>query len=313
MSNTPTTDNSQENCKNGEIGRLLARARKQKGLDLRQASQSLKLSGSTLERIENDQFEQIPAIYRRGYVANYARLLDLDPEPLLARLPQANPEPLRAVLPAPRHNQRFDRFLRFATYALVTTMIVPPLVVFFVMGGARLFEADRNSMEGASAEAAPVGANSYRDRLADVLLTESSTETSGHLSASAMPLRPVRPPVEEVVDEAAEPAPAPEQPPVSLESVLELNLIDDSWVEVEDADGQRLEFDLLRAGQNRSYTGRAPFRLLLGRAGQVELWLDGQKVDLKDRDLAGVAELEIGASVPEPDLADSAAEVPDQG
>ncbi|MFU8876635.1 MAG: helix-turn-helix domain-containing protein, partial [Wenzhouxiangellaceae bacterium] len=118
-----------------EPGEQLSRERNRLGISLQDASRRLRLTTTVLGKIERGELDGIPGAYLRGYVANYARLLEMDPEPLLQALEQLDPEPLRTVLPVDRAGQRMDRFVRFATYGLVTTLIVPPLVYFFVQGG----------------------------------------------------------------------------------------------------------------------------------------------------------------------------------
>lgn len=290
-------------------GAVLSRARQARQLTLAEAAGQLKLPRSTIEHIEADQFDRIAPIYRRGYIVNYARLVGLDPQPLLEQMGELEPEPLRAVLPVAGKPQRFDRFLKFATYALVTTMIVPPLVYFFVLGGARLFESEvaSRATDGNGIEVSPANKPGYRERFADALAVqppEATQNDASHLSASALPMNPIRTPAQpqsagEAADGLVADGAPPESDPMAL---LELELSDDSWIEIESADGQRLEFDLLRSGESRQYTGLAPFKLLLGRASAVSLTFDGQPVAFDGQDEAGVAELVIG----EPALDDSA-------
>jgi len=280
-------------------GAELARARRARRISLEAAARELKLPRSVLEHIESDRFEQIAPIYRRGYIVNYARLAGIDPEPLIDCMGSLEPAPLRPVLPVASHPRRFDRFLKLATYALVTTMIVPPLVYFFVLGGARLFESEMVS--GGGPEGSTVvdqGKPGYRERLAEALAVqplENTRDDDSHLSASALPMKPVRSSSPAEPDEDAQEKDTSETvAETDALSSLALALSDDSWVEIESADGQRLEFDLLRAGESRQYSGQAPFRVLLGRAAAVELTLDGSPVAFAGQEQAGVAELLIG-------------------
>lgn len=293
---TPENSNSQLSP-----GAALSRARQARQLSLVETASQLKLPKSTIEHIEADQFDRIAPIYRRGYIVNYARLVELDAQPLLEQMGELEPEPLRAVLPVSGRPQRFDRFLKFATYALVTTMIVPPLVYFFVLGGARLFESDLVSRgsDGSGVQAVQAQKPGYRERFADALAVqplEATQRDASHLSASALPMNPIRSatqvdPGSELTGETSAEAPLAKADPMAR---LELILSDDSWIEIESADGQQLEFDLLRSGVSRQYTGLAPFRLLVGRASAVSLSLDGQPVVFDGQNEAGVAELVIG-------------------
>jgi transcriptional regulator with XRE-family HTH domain len=69
-----------------EIGNLLREAREARGLTLLEASNSTRISLKYLEALENGQYELLPTtVHIRGYLRNYARYLDLDPDPLLER------------------------------------------------------------------------------------------------------------------------------------------------------------------------------------------------------------------------------------
>lgn len=284
-------------------GARLADARKQRQISVDEVSRQLKLPRTTIENIETGRFDRIAAIYRRGYIANYARLVGLEPRALLESLGDLEPEPLRRVLPVRASGRGFDRFVKFATYALATTVIVPPLVYFFVQGGARLFEPEPVADSGSVQESRDAGepGQGYRQRMADALSVqpEGDAESQGALSASALPvtLRP-QPPASEAAGPAM-PEPSEEvDPRVDRTASLKLTLEEDSWVEIEDAAGQRLEFDLLRAGQAREYGGVPPFRVLLGRGSAVGVTLNGESVAFEGRQRAGVTEFELGEAPP---------------
>jgi hypothetical protein len=61
----------------------------------------------------------------------------------------------------------------------------------------------------------------------------------------------------------------------------------DSWVELYDAGGQRIFFDLGPANSVRSFTAAAPVRVFLGNAAGVQLELNGQSVALPEKVIRG--------------------------
>lgn len=64
-----------------DVGTLLRRTRDRHGKTLEQLAQSTKISIHTLEALENNDFERLPAsIYTRGFLRVYAREIGLDPE-----------------------------------------------------------------------------------------------------------------------------------------------------------------------------------------------------------------------------------------
>ena len=66
------------------LGQKLAEARNRKGISIREASDTTKIRGDYLTKFENDDFDvNLPPVYLRGFLSNYASYLDLDPEGIL--------------------------------------------------------------------------------------------------------------------------------------------------------------------------------------------------------------------------------------
>jgi hypothetical protein len=57
------------------------------------------------------------------------------------------------------------------------------------------------------------------------------------------------------------------------------------------ADGTELEMDLLRGGSKKSYQGKTPFKILIGRASAVRLAMNGEAVDLTPYINEGVVQM----------------------
>jgi len=66
------------------IGERLEEARKRKGISLREAAEATKIRSDFLSSIEQNKFDfDLPDIYKRGFLKNYARFLKLDVEKVL--------------------------------------------------------------------------------------------------------------------------------------------------------------------------------------------------------------------------------------
>lgn len=77
---------------------------------------------------------------------------------------------------------------------------------------------------------------------------------------------------------------------------LRIQMLNESWVEITAADGQRLEYDLLSAGRIKTYTGKGPFKLLFGQASAVELFLNDEHVDLSPYTRGNVASTTLASN-----------------
>ncbi|HEX5364423.1 MAG TPA: RodZ domain-containing protein [Gallionella sp.] len=71
-------------------GAGLREARERLGLSVADAADQTKLAPRQIEALEADDFAHLPEMaFVRGFVRSYAKILQLDPQPLLAMLPQA--------------------------------------------------------------------------------------------------------------------------------------------------------------------------------------------------------------------------------
>jgi len=69
-----------------ELGSILREAREMKGLTLADAQEETRINARFLEALEEGDFEKLPTpVHVRGFLRNYARFLELEPDPLLER------------------------------------------------------------------------------------------------------------------------------------------------------------------------------------------------------------------------------------
>jgi cytoskeleton protein RodZ len=263
------------------IGAELRRAREAQGLGLADVAQQLKFATRQIESLENERFDRLPGpTIARGMVRNYARLLNLDPEPLVARmLPAAEPPPdARGSGPA----------------------LKPP--VPFSDGGRR------STMVYAGFSIAVLA-------LAGLLAYEWQQERAApQFVAPAQPQRAPEPEPEPVAAPAPEPSPPPQQvavevpkkaEPVKPEAEapvkvatgslrrIELICQEESWLEVKDGTGRALVSSLNTPGSQRLVRGRGPFEITIGNASGVTLVVDGKPVDLGPHTRGEVARVTI--------------------
>jgi cytoskeletal protein RodZ len=77
------------------VGETLRRERLRAGLDLEKIAQDTKIAVRTLELIESDQFEKLPgSVFARSFVRQYARVVGLDADEMVANLNKVLVPPL---------------------------------------------------------------------------------------------------------------------------------------------------------------------------------------------------------------------------
>jgi cytoskeleton protein RodZ len=88
---------------------------------------------------------------------------------------------------------------------------------------------------------------------------------------------------------------APEADPADM-ATLVFTFEGQSWMEVRDARGRDLLFELVAEPGRREVRGVPPFQLVIGDVEQVEVRYKGEPVDLNAYSRQGMARLELGGS-----------------
>lgn len=246
-------------------GEYLKQQRILKKLSLADVTEAIHLDENLLADIEEERALGVASVYRNGYIRSYARFLQLpeDEIEVLLETGAAEKTELKNIFPeAPRHNSA-DRWLRATSYVLASLLIgtlawqFTHEAVRLSQGGSRLQQSSQEpSDDQTKALKGPVNA---------------SIATLGALHGNRA----------SGLDPAEQAWAAISEPELAEgESQLVLKVSADSWIEISDADGQELEMDLLRGGSDKSYRGKPPFRILIGRTSAVHLSIDGQEIDL---------------------------------
>ncbi len=328
MSEGQVTEDIQDNGAEQQVeakssaGRVLFETRERLGLSIADAARQLRLSTRQVEALEADDYTQLPGkTFLRGFIRNYARLLQLDAEPLLASCQDAQPKDQAIVVPVSRiefgGKHRFLPFSDHSRKPLPRFAIVVVVAVLLLLWGAYEVsqwqpqpsrnvpakvesEAPLALPQPALAEAAaPLPGQPMAKEEGLPLSLPAPDETSVAPTPPAPALAPV--PVMQPV-----PAPAPAQPPVSAPApapapapkadvsgrILEFAFDDDAWVEVKDKSG-RIFSQLNPKGSRQLVRGNPPFSLVVGNAAHVRLTYNGQPVDLAPHVKVNVARLTL--------------------
>jgi cytoskeleton protein RodZ len=274
----------------------LARARQAAGLTLEQAARQLKFAARQLEALEAGELQRLPGgTFARGMVRSYARLLHVDPEPLLAQI-AAQVAPPDAERLAQRYSQPVPftdgaRRSNLAYVALSLALLVVVAAVAFQWRqertGARTLafvsparlpaDQAREEVAGALTPAAPASAPASKPVAAAVPSGKSfATTPPPDKSSAAGPSSskvPAGPPAKPATVAGAQSASAGA-------GTLALQFDGESWVEIRSGSGKLLVASLNAAGSERVVSGLPPFEIVIGNAQQVRLTYNDKPVDL---------------------------------
>lgn len=245
------------------VGSELKAAREAEGLAIDDVAQQLKFAPRQIESLEQEHFERLPGpTIARGMVRNYARLLKLDPEPLLQRMaPRVEKAPDPGKIAA-----RFRQPVPFSDGGKRSSLLYAGFSVgLLVLVGAVAYEWRQ---EKATPESV-VPAQSQRPQPEEIKQTAAVTQ-----SASDVPAPPKPAPEPEVRAE--------EDKPLALGvHRLVLRTEAEAWLEVKDAAGRMLISSLNPPGTQRVVRGRPPFEIVIGNASSVRLTYNDKPVDLR--------------------------------
>lgn len=253
------------------VGQILREAREAKGITLEDAAARLRLMQRQVVAMETDDFESLgQSVFARGFVRNYARLLGLAPETLLARMEGAPAEPAAVSPPEPAEARPslISPWLILVLLGLLVLVAVPVALYVWLNSGD----------EEDSASPPSVGTS-----LSAPAASPAPATQPVEAPAVVVPAPPVSAPpaAAEVVEPAAE-AGGPAAPSsVALRSVLHIEFGDDAWTEIKDASGRMLHRQLNTAGSGVDVRGRPPFDIVIGNAAHVRLTYNGRPIDLK--------------------------------
>lgn len=246
------------------VGATLRAARERAGLSLTDVAGHLKFAPRQIEALEADDFIHLPEMpFVRGFVRNYAKLLQIDAAPLLVALPDSPTKTVDTLLVMKSKNVPFLGVYAARKYNIV--WLAGGLVVALVLAIFVWLSNGTNAV--------------FKTKVVEVSLPASAisvTQATTVVDSSAAQATPV------VAD--AEPA----RPVTLMRMVFE----EDAWVEVMDKDGVVLMAQLNLAGSERKVGGiNPPFTVKIGNADKVQLFYKGRQIDLTPHNRAGVARL----------------------
>lgn len=281
------------------VGQQLSTARLAKGLAASDVAKALKLSLRQVEALEADDWPSLPCkTIIRGFVRNYARLLGLDSDRLMAALdrltmPQGAELEMSVGTPVSLPQEgKVDRrdFVRVLSGLIVLLLAVA--AYFFLP--QQWLQSTLSAWQSATQQASEIKAAAE-----PAIAPEPAEAPAAPAPDAAAPQAAVSP----TPAVLPEPSPTPEPPaasataatavaPASL-SALQFSFAQPSWVEVRDRSGQVIFSKKNDAGTERVVEGEPPFAVIIGNAGFVTLQYKGKPVDLSKRSKEDVARLTV--------------------
>ena len=255
----------------------LTQAREAAGLSLEDAARQLKFAPRQLQALEAGELQRLPGgTFVRGMVRSYARLLHLDPEPLLAQVgAHAAPQDAERLAQRFRQPVPFSDGARRSNLAYVALSLALLAVVVVVALEWRQERASAPRMAFVSAAQQP--AEPPRAAIAEPpRVTVASAAPSPRVQAARV--QATQGPAKQVQVPAA--ARSADEPAAAGQGRIVLQFDGESWVEIHSGTGKLLVAQLHASGTERVVSGVPPFAVVIGNAQQVRISYNDKPVDL---------------------------------
>ena len=283
------------------FGEHLYVERKKQNLSVADVAKAIHLPEQVIDAIDRSDVEQLPQpAFVQGYLRAYAKYLGISEAMVLDEYAQAVPHQQESDLQPrstlPDEASSDTPFVKTITITLLLVMVVAALYASFDYY-KKAFEEDESALDDQTSLSLPevvetdqsqveYGSQSEVDKHVETDSVEVKKEIVGKNDVAI-----VEPPLDiivkdeqdQVVQEETVDQKLKNQLAVTGDDFLVMSTMQVSWVEVDDANGENLYYNLLPQDQSLNLQGTAPFKIFLGNAPEVSLEMNGLDVNIKNR------------------------------
>lgn len=278
--------------KEASIGALLLSARKHISLSQANVADQINLSLDAVKSLEADDYEKLPSsAYVRGYLRNYARVVGIDAESLVASYNKQHPvdEELNKLS---KSSKSYDPVILWSTAAMFS-ILFGLLYTWWV--DDRKISADSFELRPNSSVIAVEAETKANNSESIAVISASPQNEQGINNESIQEVESVdlventsaetQVLLENTITADVEQAMEDESMNPNLVSistgadVLTVTYVEKSWTEIRDADSNPLMQGLIEPGVVRNLSGKAPFSIFLGNSPGVVIEVNGQYFD----------------------------------
>jgi len=289
------------------VGELLRAARENMKLSQEELASLLHLRINIIQALENNQFDQLAApTYVKGYIRSFARHVELDGDELIqlyetGTSASSSPE----ILPQVSKHTQFsstDKPVKIMTY-LISLGLVLLLLIWWQ--GEFIVNSDGN-LSGSNALSADGPYPGGFDYSYDIVIHpddpfyrappmgDMDTGSDGlvnELPDYSEPFLNIDNHVDSLSSTTGIESGAADSP--ISDSILMIEVNQDSWIEVRDSNKAKLYLNLAKPGETISIEGETPLSVVLGNAEGVKVTWKGKPFDVKPYSSAGVARFKL--------------------
>ena len=304
-------------------GRMLSEAREMMGLSQQQVADKLNFRKTLVQEIEAEQFDlTLPAAFNRGYLKNYAKLVNISQDDVLNSYDQLGVAQRQCAemqsFSKGTEKQAEHNMLMWITYLILIALITATVVWWYQAPSAQPTSIVVNGTNESTLKESS-NPNGSENKAAQVLENVGTLETQINQSSeqvvadASKTLNAISEEAEQIsnadivaqANSTTQELLADMQSADSPDDVIETTptLVDlvftfsgDCWVNIYDASGERVAWGVKKSGYVMSVSGQAPFTVTLGKPELVAIEYNDTPVDMSDFNVGNIAKFSLPLS-----------------
>lgn len=299
-------------------GQILSDARKKTGLTQKEVAEKLNFRLTLVNEIENEVFDSnLPETFNRGYLRNYAKLVNVSQEDVMASYEQLNvaktqASELQSFSKGTEKLAESNRIMWVSYFILA--VLIASTVVWWMQNNTIQDQALKDSAEITNSKVSDKKvqqpdtlANNTEstvstldvENLNNKVNTEQALSAPSLLNQQTSDTETQTPEKNEIaVNEASitEPDNIPEiqtsKPEIILTNVT-FTFSGDCWVNISDATGERIAWGVKKLGYIMKISGQAPFNVTLGKPELVTIDFADENIDMSQFNAGNIAKFTL--------------------
>jgi cytoskeleton protein RodZ len=279
------------------LGERFRSIRESRGISREEMARRLRVSPSVVQDIESDQWQRLGApVYVRGHLNSYAKTLEVPAVVVSMALRDLDePAPLALTVAAPVAASWWSRYSRNATYVVLTLLLAIPIFTILDYRGVTSSVPRTQQVRSMEDNEAGLADSGPRQLLPTAAVTPEFVgppESAAGVAAQEWTAPTVNnPPLMASMTPIGSSLQESQLSPGMHR--IEMRITEDTWLEIVDAAGTRLDYGIARAGERRAHEVDGTVAMSIGNVSGVELVVDGKAVDLLPFARLNVARLKL--------------------
>lgn len=300
-------------------GTMLKEARAALSLSQQHIAKKLNFTVSLVNNLENDTFDSsLPTTFNRGYLVNYAKLVDVDVEDILASydvLDAANIQRSEMLSFSKSTTKQAEQSRVIWISYLIVALLVGLTILWYLQENDQQKSNSANNVLSNDAEKlatqAAQGTTSQdtndAQQVNEINKTDigtspnqtSTAESATTVNKETVESKPVNEPVAELSESTAgltlgdaivAEVKQDDEPEIST---AVFTFSGDCWVNIVDATGERIAWGMKKSGYVMTITGQAPLKITVGKPELTSIVFNGEAVDMSSFNVGNIAKFNL--------------------